>query len=83
MIDMPTLRLWKNRKTTLVIGNVEYRGIVVKGNYRQDRCFKSENTPERLEPGYAFRTEDGQEIRLYTESSPRVIAKDGRLIQVD
>ncbi|MBS3050751.1 MAG: hypothetical protein J4400_01225 [Candidatus Aenigmarchaeota archaeon] len=80
---MPTLSLWKNRETTLVIGNVEYHGRVVKGDYTQDRGFKTENTPERLEPGYVFQTDGGEEIRLYTNGSPRVIAVDRRLVQVD
>ncbi len=81
---MPKLKHWVGRKKTLTIGKQTYRGEVVRGFFQSD-CARATSfySLRAYENGYAFRTEEGELIRIFMSRYPRVVARGGGLVVIE
>ena len=73
------LRRWNRRETRLTIGDKVYFGEVKVEKLAPARKSRSYMSTERK---YSFHTYDGKIIPIHAHGEHRVIARDGRLVQL-
>ncbi|MBI4170551.1 MAG: hypothetical protein HY514_02570 [Candidatus Aenigmarchaeota archaeon] len=72
---MAKLRLWRDRKTTLSIGQQTYEGrVVAKYKYKP---FSDDQPDTRRNVRWYFETEDGNRIRICGHGPNRIRANNG------
>ena len=69
------MKMWVGRESTLVVDGQVYRGKVITGKFVNERDHGRQLYGEEgkgYDYGYAFFTEDGETIRLFQRTYPRV-----------